>query len=823
MGVSGLGSLLVREGLLTETDRKTIAGTCGQSSWAFAKTILAMGLLDEDELAAFFADHTQYSVAERDFIDQIDNAVLDQIDARMIARLEMLPMRSSGQGAQVAVVDPLDRGTIRQLEFFTGLEIEPVIAPISQIYEGLAYLTDEFKPHRTNLQNFLKNHAATSWQRQKIAEGVDHFVVAGASQANQSAGDDGAVKNLAASESAAAAPNDGSLDGLPDEDFSFDDHHDDLEDLDTDPFHDALESDVSIEGDDASTDAGELDDLAGFDGADDLADFADDDFAEDGVKSQPDAGQNTKPAAFEDSVFADSHVDDDDPFTASGDVFDQEPEDIHERPAAAVEKSQPKKIAQSQAEQDELAAFGLDGDDLEDESSPVDAAADELAAFGLDDDDLEDESDLSQTTTADLEDKSSPADAAADELAAFGLEDDDLEDDSSPDHAIADDLEDESSPVDAAADELAAFSRDDDNLEEEGSPVEEAADDLAAFDLADDDLDDDSSDQALADLTATDDSLLDDDLEAKLESDELTAGGAHPDVAAAALPVEAADELPMIDAEEFNSTDADAIGIDDEFDDIDFDAEPAIETLEPASLKGSEPAVDGSDPATKADVATRDLAASSESNQNSTDDPEEDDTPFVTQISPLSASPEADDRWQDDVNEFDSSDLPETIASPRGHEMPAITSQPRTLNVGITTKAINKGLVKISLATSADKALQIACDHLKEVFTHGAIITEKSGDQPLVYAWHHGKTLVWNPALGAALADIKNNEKWQLADMLFPTASEDPATKSYRICLKHPKFAIELRFSGWIREELSCRPLETVKSLLQALLKKSVV
>ncbi len=50
MGASGLGSLLVKEGFLTEQDRLTITKTCGQGSWAFAKSILAIGLLDEDDL-----------------------------------------------------------------------------------------------------------------------------------------------------------------------------------------------------------------------------------------------------------------------------------------------------------------------------------------------------------------------------------------------------------------------------------------------------------------------------------------------------------------------------------------------------------------------------------------------------------------------------------------------------------------------------------------------------------------------------------------------------------------------------------------------------
>ena len=156
MGASGLGALLVKEGLLTEQDRQTISKTCGQNSWAFAKCILAMGMLDEDELAAFFADHTKYSVAPRDFLEDIDTEILQRIDARMAARLEMLPIRANTDLVEVAVVDPLDKGTIRQLEFFTGLQAEPIIAPLSQIHEGLSRLLADFEPHPRTSKTSLK-------------------------------------------------------------------------------------------------------------------------------------------------------------------------------------------------------------------------------------------------------------------------------------------------------------------------------------------------------------------------------------------------------------------------------------------------------------------------------------------------------------------------------------------------------------------------------------------------------------------------------------------------------------------------------------------
>jgi hypothetical protein len=175
MGASGLGTLLVKEGFLTEQDRITITKTCGQGSWAFAKSILTMGLLDEDELAAFFAERTRYMVAPKNFLERLDLRITDQIDRRMVSRLEVLPLEIDHQRITVAVADPLDKSTLKQLEFFTGLEVVPVIAPLSQIYEGLVRLNPEFKPRFTALSNFLRNHAGTAWVKQKLIENPELF------------------------------------------------------------------------------------------------------------------------------------------------------------------------------------------------------------------------------------------------------------------------------------------------------------------------------------------------------------------------------------------------------------------------------------------------------------------------------------------------------------------------------------------------------------------------------------------------------------------------------------------------------------------------
>jgi hypothetical protein len=173
MGASGLGALLVKEGFLTEQDRVTITKTCGQGSWAFAKCILSTGLLDEDELSAFFAERTRFVVAPKNLLDRLDPGIVEQVDRRMVSRLEVLPLEVDHHRITVAVADPLDKSTLKQLEFFTGLEVVPVIAPLSQIHEGLSRLNPEFKPRPTALSNFLRNHAGAAWIKQKIVEEGD--------------------------------------------------------------------------------------------------------------------------------------------------------------------------------------------------------------------------------------------------------------------------------------------------------------------------------------------------------------------------------------------------------------------------------------------------------------------------------------------------------------------------------------------------------------------------------------------------------------------------------------------------------------------------
>jgi hypothetical protein len=153
-----LGQLLVAEGLLSEGDRKTIQEASGNAAGSFAKGILALGLLNEEELAAFLADRTHYRVAAKDIFSEIDDRALGAIDTPLLRQLEVLPLRLDSNVLAVAMIDPLDRAAIRQLEFFTGCKIKPLIATLRQVRTGLERLIPGYKPVPSAFEAFMATH-----------------------------------------------------------------------------------------------------------------------------------------------------------------------------------------------------------------------------------------------------------------------------------------------------------------------------------------------------------------------------------------------------------------------------------------------------------------------------------------------------------------------------------------------------------------------------------------------------------------------------------------------------------------------------------------
>lgn len=146
MANSGLGGLLVERGILSEGDRRTLIKTSGHRSGAFARKVMANGVMDEEELAAFFASQTHHRLASKDLTQEMSDSAGTAVPLSLLRELEVVPLVLEKGHLTVAMLDPLDSETIRQLEFFTGYKIKPVIATLSQIHVALSHLIADFTP-----------------------------------------------------------------------------------------------------------------------------------------------------------------------------------------------------------------------------------------------------------------------------------------------------------------------------------------------------------------------------------------------------------------------------------------------------------------------------------------------------------------------------------------------------------------------------------------------------------------------------------------------------------------------------------------------------
>ncbi len=162
MGHSQLGQILIKRGLLTEADRQTINRTCGATPGAFAKGVLALGLLDENELAELIAGEARLPRAHADLPDTASADAFVECTAGLVESMEFIPIDVDKHYLTAAILDPFDKSTVRRLEFFTGKRIKPVVATLSQVQTYLQQKIENYAPRPTGLEEFLKHHAGDS-------------------------------------------------------------------------------------------------------------------------------------------------------------------------------------------------------------------------------------------------------------------------------------------------------------------------------------------------------------------------------------------------------------------------------------------------------------------------------------------------------------------------------------------------------------------------------------------------------------------------------------------------------------------------------------
>ncbi|UCF82253.1 MAG: Flp pilus assembly complex ATPase component TadA [Desulfobacteraceae bacterium] len=129
-----LGELLVETGLLTREKLKDTLEAQKGSGKRLGQILIEKDLISEEEIA--FALAMQLKIPFMDLTDYpIKTEVIEVIPEHVCRRFHCIPIDKTDNVLHVSMADPLDLNMMKELQFVTGLSIQPTISTTTQILE----------------------------------------------------------------------------------------------------------------------------------------------------------------------------------------------------------------------------------------------------------------------------------------------------------------------------------------------------------------------------------------------------------------------------------------------------------------------------------------------------------------------------------------------------------------------------------------------------------------------------------------------------------------------------------------------------------------
>lgn len=148
-----LGELLIETGLLTRAKLNQALKTQKESGKRLGMILIDMKIISEEEIAFALAMQLKIPFIDlRDF--DIDEKVIELIPEHVCRKFICVPINRENNILHVSMADPLNLNIMKELQFITGLNIQPAISTDTQIVEriqahyhpdnALSNVTDEF-------------------------------------------------------------------------------------------------------------------------------------------------------------------------------------------------------------------------------------------------------------------------------------------------------------------------------------------------------------------------------------------------------------------------------------------------------------------------------------------------------------------------------------------------------------------------------------------------------------------------------------------------------------------------------------------------------
>lgn len=131
-----LGDILIEKGLITEQDLNKALNIQNSSGEKLGEILLKMGVIKEEDLYSALAEI--YNVPYVNLEDvAIDSNVVKLVPEYICRRYKVLPLKMDGDRIVVAMSNPVNIYALDDIRILTGKEVDPVLAPESQILQAL--------------------------------------------------------------------------------------------------------------------------------------------------------------------------------------------------------------------------------------------------------------------------------------------------------------------------------------------------------------------------------------------------------------------------------------------------------------------------------------------------------------------------------------------------------------------------------------------------------------------------------------------------------------------------------------------------------------
>ena len=137
-----LGESLVQEGLLTREQLQEALKVQAQKGQKLGSVLVGLGYISDEALLTFLGK--QYGIESTSLIDVcIHEDVMGVIPSNIVLKHRVLPLKVEARTINLAMESPNDFTAIREVEFFTGKRVYPVIVPSYQMDLALRCLEEK--------------------------------------------------------------------------------------------------------------------------------------------------------------------------------------------------------------------------------------------------------------------------------------------------------------------------------------------------------------------------------------------------------------------------------------------------------------------------------------------------------------------------------------------------------------------------------------------------------------------------------------------------------------------------------------------------------